>query len=290
MDGNINREHKDRLFTFIFGREENKSWTLELYNAVNGSHHDNPEEIEFNTIGEAMYMGMKNDVSFILHNEVNLYEQQSTFNPNMPVRQLMYLGRMYDRYIQEHDLSIFSSCQIELPVPRLVTFYNGLEDSSDRILRLRDAFGEDAEKSDVSVSVHMINVNYGHNKKLLEACRPLSEYSWLINRIRTNRRYMEIGEAVDAAIDEMPQEFVIRKFLIGNRAEVKNMCLTEYDEEKTWEIIKRDFLREGRKEGIKEGQSSLADSIKRLKAGETEKDLLASGVDDETVRLALSCM
>ena len=80
----INREHKDRLFTFLFGEKGHKEWTLSLYNAVNGTDHMDPDNIEFTTMEEAVYMGMKNDVSFTLCHVMNVYEQQSSYNPNMP--------------------------------------------------------------------------------------------------------------------------------------------------------------------------------------------------------------
>ena len=85
---NGNREYKDRLFNFIFGREENREWTLSLYNAINGSDHTDASLIEFNTLGDVLYMGMKNDTSFILSNRMSVYEHQSSYNPNMPVRML----------------------------------------------------------------------------------------------------------------------------------------------------------------------------------------------------------
>ena len=94
MSENVTREYKDRLFSFIFGREEHKDWTLSLYNAVNRTNHTDPDEIEINTIEDYLYMGMKNDVSFIIRSIMSLYEQQSTFNPNMPLRELIYLGRL----------------------------------------------------------------------------------------------------------------------------------------------------------------------------------------------------
>ena len=80
------KEYKDRLFKFIFGNPDNKQWTLSLYNAMNGTDYTDPDGIRFNTIGDAVYMGMKNDVSFIICFEMNLWEHQSSFNPNMPMR------------------------------------------------------------------------------------------------------------------------------------------------------------------------------------------------------------
>ena len=71
------REHKDRLFNFIFGREENKKWTLALYNAVNGSNHEDESQIEFNTLENYLYVSMKNDTSFLFADYVSLYEHMS---------------------------------------------------------------------------------------------------------------------------------------------------------------------------------------------------------------------
>ena len=89
-----NKQYKDRLFNFLFGTEENKAWTLSLYNAINGSNYKDPNEITITTIKEVMYLGMHNDVSFLISEEMNLFEQQSSFNPNMPLRQMQYAGRL----------------------------------------------------------------------------------------------------------------------------------------------------------------------------------------------------
>ena len=248
----INREHKDRLFSFLFGSESNKEWTLSLYNAVNGTRYTNAEDIQFTTIENAVYMGMKNDVSFILFYVMNIHEQQSSYNPNMPVRQLMYAGKLYDKYIQVHHLNIYGKKVVSLPIPKLVTFYNGTEGEEDKILRLSDSFRSDAEayEPDIEVKVRMLNINYGKNKELMDACRPLAEYAWVVEQIRGNREAgMEIGEAVDKAINDMPLDYAIRMFLIGNRAEVKDMCITEYNEAETMKMFKEEGREEGRKEG-----------------------------------------
>ncbi len=246
----INTKYKDRLFSFIFGRPERKEWTLSLYNAVNGSSHTDPEDIEIMTMEDILYMGMKNDMSFLITDTANMYEQQSTYNPNMPVRKLMYAARLYDRYIHMNRLNIYSTKQIRLPVPKLVTFYNGMEEREDDILELKDAFltedGKPAEtESDIQVRVRMININYGKNKELMGACRPLSEYAWFIAEIRRNNQGMDIESAVDSALEAMPEEFGLKKFLVANKAEVKQMCITEYNEAETME----QFREEGREEG-----------------------------------------
>lgn len=121
----INREHKDRLFCFLFGEKGNREWTLSLYNAVNGTNHTDPGSIEFTTMEDAVYMGMKNDVSFLLCQVMNVYEQQSTYNPNMPVRQLMYAAKLYDKYISQRKLNIYGKRTVKLPVPVWRYFITG---------------------------------------------------------------------------------------------------------------------------------------------------------------------
>ena len=200
----INTHYKDRLFSFIFGSPERKDWTLSLYNAVNGSSYTNPMDIEIMTIDDVLYMGMKNDMAFLLTDIANMYEQQSTYNPNMPVRKLMYAARLYDRYIHMNKLNIYSTKQVRLPVPKLITFYNGKEDREDDILELKDAFrtadGQPIEaEPDIQVRVRMININYGKNKELMSTCRPLLEYAWFIAEIRKNNKITGIEAAVDSA-------------------------------------------------------------------------------------------
>ena len=278
----INTKHKDRLFSFIFGQEENKKWTLSLYNAVNHSAYTEPEDIQITTMSDVLYMGMKNDISFILANTVSIYEQQSTFNPNMPLREFMYAARLYDKYIHDHELNIYGTELIRLPAPRLVVFYNGTDEIDDTLLELKDAF-EPGEDPDIAVRVRMLNINYGKNRELMEACGPLSEYAWLIDRIREYKKNTEIEEAVDRALDEMPEKFEIRQFLIGNRAEVKQMCITEYNEAETMRMFEAEGRKKGRIEGRKEGR------IEGRKEGRIEGiqgavDILrALGNDDEKI-------
>ena len=246
----INREHKDRLFSFLFGEKGNKEWTLSLYNAVSHTDYTDPDIIEFTTMADAVYMGMKNDISFILCQVMNVYEQQSTYNPNMPVRQLMYAAKLYDKYIQQKKLNIYGKKLVTLPIPRLVVFYNGTDEEDDRILSLSDAFARNGEtmEADLEARVRMVNINYGKNKSLLDSCQPLKEYAWLVKRIRANQEKMGIEEAVDRAIDDMPKDFVTRQFLIGHKAEVKDMCITEYNEAETLRMIRE----EGREQGVME--------------------------------------
>ena len=277
----INQNLKDRLFGFLFGSEANKAWTLSLYNAVNGTKYSNPEDIQITTIDDAIYMGMKNDLSFILFYVMNLYEQQSTFNPNMPIRQLMYAGRLYDKYIQVNHCNLYSTKMIKLPVPKLVVFYNGTQEMDDTILRLSDAFEGDIEP-DIEVRVKMININYGKNHELMKACQPLAEYSWLVERIRQNRATMDIDMAVDKAIDAMPKDYLIRPLVIGNKAEVKTMCITEYNKVETMQMFKEEGREEGLAEGIEQGTEQLGRLIDALIASGRMDEVQKAATDKQT--------
>ena len=199
---------------------------------------------------------MHNDVSFLIAEEMALYEQQSTYNPNMPLRLLQYAGNLYEKYVKENKLNKYGNGLLLLPVPKLVVFYNGTMDQSDEnILRLSDSFPKGAD-SDIEVKVRMLNVNMGRNKDLLNACKPLGEYAWLVEEVRRNNTTKDeegMSSAIDKAISSMPKDYLIKPFLEAHRAEVKGMLLTEYNEAEQMELFKEDGRREGRAEGRAEG-------------------------------------
>ena len=308
QQNNANREYKSRLFSFIFGREENKRWTLSLYNAIHGTSYNDVSCITINTIEDVVYMGMKNDLSILvsetvsLYRSMELYEQQSSYNPNMPVRAFMYAGKLYDKFIHSAKLNRYGKKLLPLPLPKLVVFYNGEEDKEDQaILSLRDAFRAEIRQNvsrscknrgefheadvaaqvdrifqeadpDIEVKVRMININYGHNREMLSMCRPLGEYAWFIANVRKNLADDKAGTApvgieyaIDQAIDKMPEDFEIKNFIVANRAEVKDMCLTEYNEMETMEMLRLEGKQEGLQEGLQEGwQNAMLLSIKNL--------------------------
>ncbi len=262
----VNREYKDRLFNFIFGREENREWTLSLYNAINGSDHTDASLIEFNTLGDVVYMGMKNDTSFILSNRMSVYEHQSRYNPNMPARMLEYVGKLYSGYIAKNKYNKYGSTLIPLPIPKFVVFYNGTSEKEDEVvLRLSDAFDENYRPdADIEVRVRMLNVNYGHNAKLMDNCGPLMEYSWFVDRIRGYQKDDSLEGAMKKAIEEMPDDFRIKRFLYAHMEEIKGMLDTEYNEAEVNEAFKEEGRAEGRAEGLAEGRTERDDLRKEI--------------------------
>jgi hypothetical protein len=203
-------------------------------------------------------MGMHNDMSFLIAEEMNLYEQQSTFCPNIPLRMLQYAGNLYEKFLEERGFNKYGRRLIPLPVPKLIVFYNGRDPKDDEtILRLSDSFPE-GSVPDIEVTVRMLNINHGRNQKLLDLCRPLKEYAWLMQQIRAYiDEGMETVEAINRAIRETPDEYVLKPFLVAHKTEVSGLLLTEYDEAKQMELFRRDGIEEGkeigRKEGLEEG-------------------------------------
>ncbi len=248
----INYKHKDRLFIFLFGNEAHKDWTLNLYNAINKSHYDDSEAISFNTLDDFLYMGMKNDVSFIINGQINLYEHQSSFNPNMPLRQFLYLAHIYEAHVHENQESLLTPKLLTLPTPKLYVFYNGTqEEDEERILYLSDSF---TGEGDIEVKVKMVNINYGHNEQLLNMCSQLKEYSWFIAEIRynTNIRSMSLSEAIDDAIMKMPDNFSIKEIIVKHQMEVKGMLFSEAETEFEMNKLNNYYARIAVEEALKE--------------------------------------
>ena len=254
----VNREYKDRLFKYIFGNPEHLEWTLSLYNALNSSSYTDPRSISITTIKEAVYMNMKNDISFLIADTMNFYESQSTYNPNMPLRFLFYVANVYSGYVadERNRINIHSSRQQKLPAPRLVCFYNGLKQMDDvTVLKLSNAFPEN-EKIDIEINVTMLNINYGKNKHILDSCRALGDYSLFVKEVRDSiAGGMAIENAIGKVIDNLPNDSLIKPFLLANKAEVTDMCITEYNEEYTMELFKEEGREEGRAEGREEGRA-----------------------------------
>ena len=163
-----NRNYKDRLFRFVF---KNKKDLLDLYNAINGTDYDNPEELEVNTLENVLYLSMKNDLSFLIDAELNLYEHQSTYNPNMPMRGLLYFAGVYNRHISSREINIYSSSPKVFPFPQHIVFYNGTQEEPDRkILKLSDLFQRPTGEKEPCLECQtlMLNINYGHNRELMK--------------------------------------------------------------------------------------------------------------------------
>lgn len=178
-------------------------------------------------------MSMKNDVSFLFTDIINLYEHQSTANPNMPFRGMIYLVKLYQKlFLESRDF--YGSKLVEIPTPQFVVFYNGTADEPDvSELRLSDAFrGKGRFDPALECKATVLNINYSHNKELMEKCRELRDYAILISKIRSNRDLeMPLRDAIDKAISDCIEEDVLKDILMAHRMEAREMLFTEYNEE-----------------------------------------------------------
>ena len=189
------------------------------------------------------------------------------------------MAKLYEGYSQRDDFNIYSRNLQRIPRPKCICFYNGVDKQNDKsVLKLSSMYFENTKKAKEEISgiveleVIMININYGHNKELLEKCSPLYEYSFFVDRIRFHidafkrcGKNFTLEDAINKAIEDLPKDFKILKFILANKAEVTDMCLFEYDEEKHM----RSEREEGRKEGIEKNMLEL------LRDGLLEKKVVA---------------
>lgn len=247
-----NRLYKTRMFEMIFS---NRQELLELYNAVNQTDYKDPAELEINTLENAIYLSMHNDLSFVIDSRLSLYEHQSTWNPNIPLRCLMYISDLYSGMTKDENL--YGSKTVKLPAPRFLVFYNGVEKRPEKeILKLSDAYLVAEENPALELKAEFLNINPGNNEILLEMCKTLKDYSEYTHKVREYTKTMDISDAVEKAITECIREGILADFLKQNRAEAKKMSIYEYDEER-----QRKFDRE---EGREEGETRILTLIKKL--------------------------
>ena len=249
----VKRNHKDTLFRMIFSTREN---LLSLYNAVNHSHYTDASELEIVTLKNAVYMNMKNDQAFLLDMQLNLYEHQSTWNPNMPLRFLMYVAKEYQMLVRNQTL--YASALVKVPTPHFVVFYNGeTEQEAETILRLSHSFQQKTDKPELELMVRVLNINLDKKQEVLEACQLLKEYMLLVNKIRRyTDEYKDINQAVEQAVTECIEENILADFLRKNRAEAIEMCIFEYDDKRGKELIRKAEYAEGMKEGERIGREA----------------------------------
>ena len=266
----VNRTFKSTLFIMLF---EDRKNLLELYNAITGKHYADPELLEINTLENAIYMSMKNDVSFLIDGRLSLYEHQSTKNPNLPLRFLLYISHLYSRLTVKANL--YGETIVRIPAPEFIIFYNGKDEMPERqLLKLSDMYSVKEEKPKLELEATLLNISGTNNRKLKEACRTLRDYAIYTDKIRAYTETMELAEAVDRAINECIEEDILRDFLMEHKAEARAMSIFEYDQER--------HMQQEREAGIEKGERQLLrrQVQKNLARGMSFAEI--AGVLDET--------
>ena len=257
----VQRNYKDTVSRMLFREPEN---ALSLYNALNGTGYTDASQITFNMLDNAIYMGMQKDISFLIMNEVNLYEHQSTYNLNMPLRDLFYVAELLQVYVK--DQSLYSSKLIKLPTPHFVVFYNGVEEKPEkRILGLSEAFEVQTDDPELELKVTILNINPEMNEDLKEKCPVLKQYTQYVEQVRRNSASMPLEQAVEAAIEYCIRQDILKDFLLKQRAEVVKMSIFEYDEEREMELIRRDEREIGEQIGAEKERKKAEQELKKVK-------------------------
>ena len=257
------RNYKDTVFRMLFSDRKN---LLSLYNAVSGAHYDDPEKLEIVTLENAIYMGMKNDLAFII-------------DPNMPLRDLFYISSEYQKLVDKR--SLYSSVLQKIPAPQFIVFYNGTEKKKDSwVNHLSEAFENLSGAPKLELEVLTININEGHNSELMEQCQTLREYAQYVACVRRYAKEFELNEAVKLAVDECIRNNILSEFLRANKSEVIAMSIFEYDkEEEERKLRKAEYeagVAAGMKDGMKAGiKAGVADGISKGKILAKKEDTIA---------------
>ena len=218
----------------------------------------------------------KTDISFLISGMMNLYEHQSTFNPNMPVRGLIYLCRLYEKYIVKNEIDIYTSSLKELPFPQYFVFYNGTEKEPDRQeLKLSDMFKAPPVSRTPALEciATMLNINYGHNKDLMVKCQRLREYAAFVETVRQELTSgTDFDQSVANAVDICINGNILKDILTDQKAEVIQMILETYDKELHDKTLRHEGYEDGYNkgstdgylEGITAGISNLISTLQEL--------------------------
>ena len=282
-----NRNYKDTVFRMLFSDRKN---LLSLYNAVSGAHYEDPEMLEIVTLENAIYMGMKNDLAFIIDTDLFLYEHQSTYNPNMPLRDLFYISSEYQKLVDKK--SLYSSVLQKIPAPQFIVFYNGTEKKKDSwVNHLSEAFKNLSGNPKLKLEVLTLNINEGHNPELMEQCQTLREYAQYVACVRRYAKEFELNKAVKLAVDECIRNDILSEFLRANKSEVISMSIFEYDKEEEERKLRKAEYEAGVAAGMKDGmKAGVADGISKgkiLAKKDAASSLITLGLTVEQISSAL---
>ena len=273
------RQTKDIVFRLVFGND--RQALLQLYNVLHGTGYTDPHELQIVTLDNAIYISRKNDLAFLLAGSINMYEHQSTLNPNMPVRFLIYLAQEYQLLVESTDKSLYGSELIPLPTPQCIVFYNGTTDAPDEYeLRLSSAFSNQDVEPAAEVVVRGININYGHNEHLMQGCEMLSQYAQFVAVTREYaNRYNNREEAMNAAIEYCIVHGILEDILRKHRSQVLGSLLEEFDEKKYARTLREEGYEAGREAGYASGKEEGYESGRTDGFSEGERCGLERGLE-----------
>jgi predicted transposase/invertase (TIGR01784 family) len=257
---NAIKKYKDSVFTKLFGHD--KRIILELYNAIFNTNYDENTKIEITTLEDVLFMERINDISFVIDGKlVVLIEHQSTINPNMPLRMLLYITRNYEKICESK--SMYRTKLMEIPVPEFVVLYNGIEEMPENLeLKLSDMFANCGKENNINLEliVKVFNINKGYNPEFVKRSEILGEYETFIDMVRQNEKSMPKEESIVIAVKDCVSRGILTDFLKKHSTEVINMLLKEWKLEEAQEV----WLEEGREEGMQRRNEEIARNMKDM--------------------------
>ena len=272
-----NKEYKSDVFSMLL---QDKKRAMEIYNAINGTDYDDPELVEMTTLDDKSFsLTVRNDASFILDANLSLYEHQSTYCPNMPLRDLLYFASIIQKRIKAQKRDIYGGRILKIPVPHFVVFYNGKEDAPDQYdLRLSDAFEKETENPEIELVCHVYNINNGKNVPLLSKCQTLREYMYFVDMVRKNNEISgNLEDAIEKAINQCMEENVLRDFLAQHREEVMHVMTLDYTFERRLEMQRAEAIEDGERIGKEIGKENGKEIGKEEKLSEQIRKKIQKG-------------
>lgn len=272
-----NKEYKSDVFSMLL---QDKKRAMEIYNAINGTDYDDPELVEMTTLDDKSFsLTVRNDASFILDANLSLYEHQSTYCPNMPLRDLLYFASIIQKRIKAQKRDIYGGRILKIPVPHFVVFYNGKEDAPDQYdLRLSDAFEKETKNPEIELVCHVYNINNGKNVPLLSKCQTLREYMYFVDMVRKNNEISgNLEDAIEKAINQCMEENVLRDFLAQHREEVMHVMTLDYTFERRLEMQRAEAIEDGERIGKEIGKEIRKEIGKEEKLSEQIRKKIQKG-------------
>jgi len=257
-----NKKFKNSVFTTLFA---DPALLRELYGALEGVDLPPDAPVSINTLEDVLFMDFFNDISFEIDGKlVVLIEHQSSINPNMALRLLMYIGRVYEKIVEGRN--IYSSKRLLIPRPEFFVLYNGTEPFPDnKIYRLSDAFENTASLGlrenvlpALELTVKVVNINEGRNREIVQRCKKLYEYSAFVAKVRAFEK--ELGsrkEAIKEAVKYCQKYDILKEFLKTHAAEVLSMLMTEWN----WDDALAVRYEEGLEDGVEKGRLAIARNL-----------------------------
>jgi hypothetical protein len=247
------REYKSSVFSMLL---EEAEYALDTYNALNKTDYTDPSMVTIQKLDGKVLLSIRNDASFLIDAFLNLYEHQSTYNPNMPLRFMLYFSDMLWDFVDEKDYNMYGSRRIPVPTPKFVVFYNGTEKRPAReVIRLSDSYEHKCEDYDLDLVCTVYNINPGCNDEMQKNSKVLLGYTTFVEKVRTYERKMDsLEKAINQAIDECIRENILAEFFTKRRAEVLEMAVHDFTFERQLKLTARDSREEGRIEGHEAGR------------------------------------